>query len=330
VWPPQWDSIRDSLAHCWQSGDWGRYESESRNHLQRLLQSTFEADHLIWMPSGSAAIEWSLRAAGVGHGDAVVLAALDYPGNLRAIELIGGRPILVDIEAGYPRISVEQIQRLDDARIKALIVSHLYGVATDVHRLRKICDDRGWVMVEDACQVPGMIIDGRPAGSFGHLGTLSFGGSKPLTAGCGGAILTSDDRLHSRLRTMIDRPSEAYAIPPVAAAVLIPQVERLAEMIEVRRAGVQRIVANLPCQAEAIIVDDPSTIPSYYKLAVRFPESHQRDHWIAEMSRHGMPVGSPFRSMHRIHTKRADQPFPIVESSRFADQIALIDHRMLM
>jgi perosamine synthetase len=282
------------------------------------------------MPSGSAAIEWSLRAAGVGPGDGVVLAAFDYPGNLRAIELIGGLPILVDIEAGYPRMDVDQVETLDDHRIKALIVSHLYGIAADVNRLRKLCDDRGWVMVEDACQVPGMIIGGRPAGSFGHLGTLSFGGSKPLTAGCGGAILTSGDRWHSKLRMMIDRPSEAYAIPPVAAAVLIPQVERLASMVQIRRAGAQRIVAQLPSEAEAILVDNTETVPSYYKLAVRWPDTQQRDQWIADMAQHDLPVGSPFRSMHRIHTKRAEQPFRIVHAPRFADQIALVDHRMLM
>lgn len=289
------------------------------------------ADHLTFMPSGSAAVEWSLRAAGVGSqgGEGVILAAYDYPGNLRAVELVGGRPILVDIEAAGPQIDVSQIEAIPAEDAKAVVVSHLYGVAADVHRLRAICDDRGWILIEDVCQTPGMRIADQSAGSLGHLATFSFGGSKPLTAGSGGAIVTSSARFDAKLRGMTDRPSESTTIPPLAAAALLPQVRTLNDWVRRRRVGAARISRSLPEHCQAILGADDG-MPSYYKLAVRFADSESRDAWTAQMNAAGCPVGKPFRSMHAISRRRAEQPFPIVHAPRFANEVALIDHRMLM
>src|SRR5437763_375725 len=82
-------------------------------------------------------------------------------------------------------------------------------------------------IVEDACQCPGALIDGKRAGAWGDVGVLSFGGSKLLTAGRGGAILTADAGAHQRARLWQNRANVVCPLSELQAAVLLPQLETL-------------------------------------------------------------------------------------------------------
>ena len=88
--------------------------------------------------SGTIAVELALRGLKVGPGDEVILAAYDFPGNFRAIEAIGARPVLVDLAPGTWTIDVEQVAAAISPRTKAIIVSHLHGSLADMRRLRRI------------------------------------------------------------------------------------------------------------------------------------------------------------------------------------------------
>ena len=79
-------------------------------------------------------------------------------------------------------------------------------------------------MIEDACQAPGAMLEGRRAGTFGDVGVLSFGGSKLLTSGRGGAVLTSDAHMAQRIRLYTQRGNEAYPLSEMQAAVVLPQL----------------------------------------------------------------------------------------------------------
>jgi dTDP-4-amino-4,6-dideoxygalactose transaminase len=138
--------------------------------------------------SGTIAVELALRGLKVAAGDEVILAAYDFPGNFRAIEAIGARPMLVDLAPGTWTLDVDHVEAAISPVTKAIVVSHLHGSLADMQRLCELANERGLTIVEDACQVPGASISGRPTGSWGDCGILSFGGSKLLTAGRGGAI----------------------------------------------------------------------------------------------------------------------------------------------
>jgi perosamine synthetase len=96
--------------------------------------------------------------------------------------------------------------------------------------MAKICQwakTRDLRVIEDACQVHGATVDGRPAGSWGDVSVLSFGGSKMLAAGRGGAVLTNSSRLAQRMTVFCERGNDAYAMSELQSAALIPQLERL-------------------------------------------------------------------------------------------------------
>jgi hypothetical protein len=332
-WPPRWPAIERAALHSLRSGHWGRYRTDSHDRLRVELAQRFESEHVRLCGSGTAAMEIALRAAGVGPGDEVVVAALDYPGNFRAIELVGARPVLVDVQEDGLGISEQVTQITQEPQIKAVVVSHLYGHAAPVGPLRESCDRQGWLLIEDACQTPGMRIGGRPAGSFGHLATLSFGGSKTLTAGCGGAVLTSDPRLAARINAALDRPSDASPLSALQASVLMPQLERLDECNERRRKSVIKIAATGEIelrQWRVLAVSDPEVVPAYYKLAFAASGPQQVGRVVDAAPRFGLPIGKGFRSMDRSSERRCRKPVPLPRSKHLGETVFVLDHAALL
>ena len=330
LWPPEWPEIGQSVAAVIASGDWGRYHSDACRDLESRICERFDVSTCRLTCSGSAAIELAMRASRVAPGDEVILAAYDYPGNFRSIEILGATPVLVDVAPGIPCIDPGQLEKASSDRVVAVIASHMYGQAADVASLRQICDAHGWILIEDACQVPGMRIGGRPAGSFGDLAALSFGGSKPLTAGSGGAILVSNERLTARLAAIIDRPSDTFPMSPLQAAVLPPQLERLDEMNAKRRDTVRYLVEALP-EFDWIDANSNQVSPAYYKLAwLAGRGSARADQEGSAGASPSLPIGEGFRTTAGTSDRRCRKPVPLDRSIELSEACRVLDHRALL
>src|SRR5262249_55040345 len=140
--------------------------------------------------SGTLAVELALRALRVGPGDEVVLAGYDYGGNFLSVHAVGAVPVLADVEPGGARLDARRGGEALGPATRAVIASQLHGGLADMAALAEACAARGVAVVEDAAQGPGATVQGRPAGAWGDLGVFSFGGSKLLAAGRGGALVT--------------------------------------------------------------------------------------------------------------------------------------------
>jgi dTDP-4-amino-4,6-dideoxygalactose transaminase len=327
AWPPSWPEIDAAVAECLHRGDWGRYRGQAHQELTRLLASLGQSEHCRLVSSGSIGIEIALRVLGVGNGDEVILCGYDYPGNFRAVEAVGARPLLADADTHTYSLSPASVHEARSDRIKAVIVSHLYGVPAEISSLRQECDRRGWKMIEDACQVPGMRIEGRSAGSWGDIGVFSFGGSKPLTAGTGGALLTNESRWASKWNGMLDRPSDSAPMSELQAAALIPQLARLESCNETRSNTTQFLLASVPWLSQAIAAALPSPGGTTYKLAFI---AEQRDPFVQSLRQTGLPVGPGYRSMHRSSNRRCGKLDNLDRCRELGTHLCLLDHRVLL
>ena len=338
-WPPNWPEILSAVEDCIASGQWGQYHSNLCRELSLRLREHAGVSHCRLCCSGTSAIEIALRASGVKPGDEVILAAMDYPGNFRCIEALGARPVLVDVQRDSPCIDLESVQRVAqdskaNGQIVAMIASSLYGHAADYSSLQKLCLDQGWTLINDACQVIGMKIDDSPVESFGQIATLSFGGSKVVTAGCGGAILTSDDRIASRIGSWMDRPSESFPISPLQAAVIGPQLDRLDAMHAKRNENTAFWCQKMEAIVESTLVPrpncNPKVQPAYYKLAFESASVEARDLILERATEIGLPMGPAFRSMDRSSPKRCRKPVSLENSRRISDLWVVLDQRALL
>lgn len=161
----------------------------------------------IGVGNGTDAIQFALRALGVGQGDFVLTVSHTAVATVSAIDWLGAVPVLVDIDRDTYTISLQKVketlQDIDVKRVKAIVVVHLYGHPADMDGLISIAQEYGLPIIEDCAQAHGAAIDERMVGSIGVCGAFSFYPTKNLGAfGDGGAIVTSDERIAERLRLL--------------------------------------------------------------------------------------------------------------------------------
>ncbi|MDP7204343.1 MAG: aminotransferase class V-fold PLP-dependent enzyme, partial [Pirellulaceae bacterium] len=253
-WPPQDDQVSEALAALAADGGWGQYNGPHVEQLSATL-SALHGNHQVYCCcSGTIAVELALRGLQVGPGDEVILAGYDFPGNFRSIEAVGALPVVVDIEPGRWTIDPAGIQQAITPRTRALVVSHLHGGLAPMAELLSVVQPRGIPLVEDACQCPGAMIDGKPAGQHGDVGIMSFGGSKLLSAGRGGALLTPHEDVYQRVKIFAERGNDAFALSELQACVLGPQLEKLEQRNQHRQESVDHLLELLDGTAELLPV----------------------------------------------------------------------------
>jgi len=335
AWPLADPAVRDALLAAYADGSWGQYDGVHLERLVERLRALHGVDHVTLCASGTVAVELALRGLGVGQGDEVILAGYDYPGNFRAIEIVGARPVLVDVDPGTWSLDVGRVASARSARTRAIIVSHLHGGLAPMRPLAELARRYAIGVVEDACQMPGAEVDGRVAGSWGDVGVLSFGGSKLLTAGRGGAVVTRRAEIHQRIKIHAQRGNSAFPLSQLQAAVLLPQLDRLAERNIRRAAAARRIVertAHLP-QLHPIENRVPGTA-GYYKLAWRLESAGgrpvDRDRFIAAVRAEGVAMGAGFPGFARRSARRCRRSGSLDASTAAANQTVLLHHPVLL
>ncbi|HUR55259.1 MAG TPA: aminotransferase class V-fold PLP-dependent enzyme, partial [Gemmataceae bacterium] len=210
-WPLPDPDVRAALDAAFASGAWGQYHGPHVRALESELAAFHHVPHALTCASGTLAIEVALRALKVGPGDEVVLAGYDYESNFLNVHAIGAKPVLIDVHPETWQLDPSHLEGAFTPQTKAVICSHLHGGIVPMREVTEIAARRGVGVVEDAAQAPGATVQGKPAGTWGDVGTLSFGGSKLLTAGRGGALLFRDSAVFQRAKVWLHRGVQAWA-----------------------------------------------------------------------------------------------------------------------
>ncbi|MGZ4358965.1 MAG: DegT/DnrJ/EryC1/StrS family aminotransferase [Gaiellaceae bacterium] len=157
----------------------------------------------VGVASGLDALRIGLVAAGIEHGEEVIVPAATFAATFEAVTQAGGRPVVVDIDESDYCMDVSQAAAAATARTSFLLPVHLYGQLADMRALDALAAERGLAILEDACQAHGGVRDGIRAGQRGLAAAFSFYPGKNLGAfGDGGALTTSDPELARRARAL--------------------------------------------------------------------------------------------------------------------------------
>jgi len=205
------------------------------------------------LSSGTAALHLALVLLEVGPGDEVWTATLTFAATANAIRYVGATPVFIDSERESwnmdPALLREALHEASarGALPKALIVVDLYGQCADYAAILSTCQEYGVPVIEDAAEALGATYRGKPAGSFGAIGVLSFNGNKIMTTSGGGALVSEDAALVERARHLASQARQPlphyeheevgynYRLSNLLAAVGRAQLGRLAELVERRR-----------------------------------------------------------------------------------------------
>src|SRR5262245_14748666 len=244
-WPPPDPAVVARVTRALDDGSWGKYHGPHIAELTQLLAAYHQVAHAIPCASGTAAVELALRGLAVGPGDEVLLAAYDFKGNFQDVLAVGAVPVLVDVRPKNWIIDPSRIPEAIGPKTKAMIVSHLHGGVADMPEIMRIAEAHEVAVIEDAAQMPAARIHGRIAGTWGDAGILSFGGSKLVSAGRGGALLTRRADVAQRIRLYTQRGNDAYPLSELQAAAVIPQWARLNAWNARRAAAAAWLAARL-------------------------------------------------------------------------------------
>jgi dTDP-4-amino-4,6-dideoxygalactose transaminase len=275
----------------------------------------------IAVTSCTGGLHLSLLALGIGPGDEVITTPMTFIATSTAILEAGATPVFVDVEPDTGNIDVTRVEAAITPRTRAILPVHLYGQMCDMRALREIADRRGLRIIEDAAHCVEGRRDGIGPGELGDTACFSFYATKSLTCGEGGAIVTDDDTLAQRLRVMrvhgmnriaADRQREGYRhwdmtefgwkynMDNLHAAILLPQLDRLAANLERRRelaAEYERRLAGVPH------IWWPRTLPGIEHARHLFTVwvgSGRRDAVIAELQSRGIGVMVNYRAIHLL------------------------------
>ena len=176
--------------------------------------------------SGRAALTLALRALRpLSPRTSVVIPAFTCFSVPAAVVRAGLGVVACDIEPGTLDFDYQQLASvLERERPLAVVATHLFGMPCAVQRLRALCDEHGTFVIDDAAQALGTTVDGRPAGTSGHVGFYSFGRGKSVTCGSGGVIVASSSEIVAALDRELaglERPGSVPAAKALAEAAVL-------------------------------------------------------------------------------------------------------------
>ena len=278
----------------------------------------------IAVSSGTAALFLALHALGIRSADEVIVPSLSFIASANAIVHCGATPVFVDVEPRSYNIDPEQVSAAFSPRTRAVMVVHQVGLPADLDAIRRLADERGVPVVEDAACAVGSRYKGRPIGGSGNLTCFSFHPRKVIVTGEGGMITTGDPDMAARLRRLrhqgmsvsdlerhsAERPSvEEYAeigynfrLSDLHAAVGLAQLRKLDRFLEQRR-GIARLYTS---ELEDLPSVEPPVSPEYaepnhqsYIVRLRGADASQRDAVIDALKRRGVATRRGLMASHR-------------------------------
>lgn len=235
------------LCECIDSG-WISSEGPFVREFEQKMSATVERKYGIAVSNGTAALEVAAQALGIQAGDEVIMPTFTIISCAMAVTKLGAVPVLVDSDLSTWNMKVEEIEDKITDKTKAIMVVHLYGLPVEMDSILDLAKEYDLKVIEDAAEMHGQTYNGKPCGSFGDISTFSFYPNKHVTTGEGGMIVTDDEELAERCRSLRnlcfrkdvryvhEEISDNYRFTNLQAAVGLAQLERLDEFIKRKRA----------------------------------------------------------------------------------------------
>ena len=265
---------------------WGAEHYAFNTKFEKMVAGYVGVSHAASLPHATSGLHLALAAAGIGIGDEVIGPDVTWIASMAPVSYVGATPVFVDILADTWCIDPEAVEAAITPRTRAIIGVDLYGSMCDWQRLRLIATKHNLVLIEDAAEALGSTYCGKAAGSFGDMAVFSFHGSKTITTGEGGMIVTNNDTLFSRIQKLRDHgrpPGDKfflndeigfkYKMSSVQAALGIAQMERIDELITQKRQIFKWYQDRLKQQPNIYLNIEPENVRNSYWMVTVVPQN---------------------------------------------------------
>lgn len=324
--PPTQNGFEEEALVACLKGNWLAPVGPELNQFEKDLANLHLGKPVLALNSGTAAIHLALVLAGVGQGDTVIVATHTHNATVNPIIYQGATPIFVDVEPETWNISPEYLEKAilkaleAGNKPKAIIAVHLYGLAADMVSVMQIADKHGITVIEDAAESLGGTLIGKPLGTFGQFGILSFNGNKIVTSGGGGALICQDDTTYEKALFYATQARDAaphfqhseigynYRLSNVLATLGRAQLKNLTERVQKRRnifsnylAAFQKLNAQLGKEIVSINIEFDQVYSNRWlsTFLVRNHKEVSAETWRLTLLEHGIESRPLWKPMHQ-------------------------------
>jgi perosamine synthetase len=234
------------LLDCIDSG-WISSEGPYVKKFEEQFSSLVDRKFGIAVANGSGALEIAVVALGLGKDDEVIMPTFTIISCAAPLIRVGAVPILVDSDPITWNMDVAQVEGKITKKTKAIMVVHTYGLPVDMDPILNLAQKYGLRIIEDAAEAHGQFYRGKPCGSFGDISVFSFYPNKHVTTGEGGMLVTNDQNLADKSRSLRNLCFQEktrfiheelgwnYRMTNLQAAIGVAQLERLDTFIEKKK-----------------------------------------------------------------------------------------------
>lgn len=316
----------------------GKFVSKFEVNVSKYVGTNYA----IAVSNCTAALHLSLLSVGIKSGDSVVLPAYSFPATANAVEIIGARPIFIDIEPETYNIDPDHLDEVLEkfskgtlpSKIKAIIPVHAFGQMADMHEISRIAELHNLPIIEDAACALGAKQNDKPAGKWGILGCFSFHPRKAITTGEGGIVATDNPKIADYIRAMRNHgldpkaeysdfilPGFNYRMTDFQGALGLSQFKKLDRIITARRKlafQYSEAFRNTPIEPAQIKHNNFHIFQSY---VVQIPPEieNYRDNLIDDLRKNGIEttIGTwhiPMTSYYKNKYGYGLNDFPVTDS----------------
>lgn len=267
------------LIECIDSG-WISSEGPFVKKFEEEFSKLVERKYGIAVSSGTAAIDIAVTSLGIGKDDEVIIPTFTIISCINQIIRAGAKPVFIDCDPLTWNMDTSQIEKKITNKTKAIMVVHIFGLPVDIDPILEIAQKYNIRIIEDAAQMHGQKYKGKPCGSFGDISCFSFYPNKHITTGEGGMIVTDNEYLSERcksLRNLCLKPEKRffheelgwnYRMTNIQAALGLAQLERLEEFVS-RKREIGKLYTRFL-----------SDLDNYIQIPIEYTEYAKNIYWV--------------------------------------------------
>ena len=284
--------------------NWVSTVGENINVVEKQVAEKVGRKYAVALSAGTAALHLAIRLAGeklygqavVGHGvlegKRVFASDMTFDATVNPICYEGGIPVFIDTEYDTWNMDPVALEKAFEIYpdVRLIVVAHLYGTPGKIEEIKRIADEHGALIVEDAAESFGASYKGVQTGSFGTLSILSGNGNKIVTGSSGGFLLTDEIEDANKVRKWSTQSREDaawyqheelgynYRMSNIIAGILRGQLPYLEEHIEQKKAIYERYKSGLADLPVSMNPFEEVSIPNYWLSCIIIDEDAMAPH----------------------------------------------------
>ena len=250
--------------------------------FEKIVADYVGVKYALALNSGTSALHVALAAHGIGEGDEVIVPSFTFIATANAPLFVGAKPVLAEIEGATYGLDPQDVGRKISPRTKAIIPIHYGGCPCHIKELKQIAQNHSLLLIEDAAESLGAMVEGEKVGSFGDSAILSLCSPKVVTTGEGGLIFTNSRDIYEKARLLYNHGRvEAtdyfssteqmqyvtlgynFRMSTMTAALGIAQMSKIEKVISMRRENATYLTEVLSNVEE---IETPKVPEGYFSV----------------------------------------------------------------